>query len=779
MRQSPTQRLACVSATAWLVAILLCPCTPAHGEMKTWIGSSDVSWFTATNWNPEGVPTNGDDVVIDAVSSLTNVVLTGSTPALGQLTIMNRALVFSNWNTVLTVSNMVVRSGGRLALPAAFNEVAGLSNRICVVCTNFVLDPGGQVLADGRGYIGANGANGYGPGKGLYGPASVQQGSGGGHGGAGGSCNSALGGGVYGSSSAPVTPGSSGGGGWIGVGGSGGGAVRIDAAGTVTVNGTISANGTAAGPGQNGGGGAGGSIYITCQTLDGTGGVIQASGGAPYSVNGGGGGGGRIAIIYTAFAGTPGGLRFYASGGPGYITDRTDPTASQMGTLYLSNTNPLADIWKTQIQGAYLFVPGFTTWSAPVVVSNATIGLPEGFVLSGASVKVVTTNNGLSLGANQVVLNTDFELTTNGWVLMGSNSSMNCSGNFTLRSNAAIRIGSASSLSCTGAITVLDAAASILRMGSNSSLSCGGNILISRGQVNMDRNPTITCSSNLTLTNGAVLYVYGGPTNGGAITGGRISVTNDIVIGPNSWIFPYSEPYNGGAVKFTLRRLLINTNAGINADGTGYPGGYGPARGTSGNMGGGGGGHGGIGGDGLAYGTRMAGGAPAYGLSNAPVTSGSGGGNGWFGVGGRGGGVVHVDAAETIMNNGVLSANGANSSFGYSGGGAGGSVYVICSELRGTNGVIRAKGGNGYAQSGNNAGGGGGGGRVSLWIGLTSAQRARAQAGDYARMTITNAYTVFPGEISATNGSGYGTAGAGTIFVLQAYPARGIVMFIR
>ncbi len=60
-------------------------------------------------------------------------------------------------------------------------------------------------------------------------------------------------------------------------GGHGGGAVQIAAGGgAVTVNGTITANGQAA-PDWNAGGGSGGGIYITCRTLAGTGGVVQAN----------------------------------------------------------------------------------------------------------------------------------------------------------------------------------------------------------------------------------------------------------------------------------------------------------------------------------------------------------------------------------------------------------------------------------------------------------------------------------------------------------------------
>jgi hypothetical protein len=72
--------------------------------------------------------------------------------------------------------------------------------------------------------------------------------------------------------------------------------VWIVARGTATLDGTLRANG---GEGYNGsGGGSGGGIYLSCKTLAGTNGVLQANGGAPtiYGGAGGGGGGGRIAV---------------------------------------------------------------------------------------------------------------------------------------------------------------------------------------------------------------------------------------------------------------------------------------------------------------------------------------------------------------------------------------------------------------------------------------------------------------------------------------------------
>jgi hypothetical protein len=118
---------------------------------------------------------------------------------------------------------------------------------------------------------------------------------------------------TYGSSTAPVLFGSGGGAGrragTITAVGTGGGALRLDVGGNLTVNGRISADG-GNGSANSDGGGSGGSVYITVgNALSGTG-TIRANGGngglngSSSSVGGGGGGGGRVAVYYSN-AGTP------------------------------------------------------------------------------------------------------------------------------------------------------------------------------------------------------------------------------------------------------------------------------------------------------------------------------------------------------------------------------------------------------------------------------------------------------------------------------------------
>ena len=94
----------------------------------------------------------------------------------------------------------------------------------------------------------------------------------------------------YGSYHEPDQLGSGGGGDG---GGQGGGAIKIIASATVEIDGILTADGGDATSGISGGG-SGGSIFISCDHMDGAG-VISARGGKGFG-GGGGGSGGRIAI---------------------------------------------------------------------------------------------------------------------------------------------------------------------------------------------------------------------------------------------------------------------------------------------------------------------------------------------------------------------------------------------------------------------------------------------------------------------------------------------------
>ncbi len=203
--------------------------------------------------------------------------------------------------------------GGTLLLnrPVAFSELHVATNGVVshatgetnlfVTVSNLLVDSGGRVSVDGKGFSGTDG-KGAGPGGGE-GQRWVDWigGGGGGYGGVGGNSSSGHKGGVaYGTLAEPTDWGSAGGAASQTQGSAGGGAMRLIVSDTLRVNGQITANGIngIAGSYGSGGGGSGGSIWITTRTLEGSG-SINANGGAggdgPRG-KGGGGGGGRVAV---------------------------------------------------------------------------------------------------------------------------------------------------------------------------------------------------------------------------------------------------------------------------------------------------------------------------------------------------------------------------------------------------------------------------------------------------------------------------------------------------
>lgn len=175
------------------------------------------------------------------------------------------------------------------------------------VAGDVIIESGGSINVDGKGYLGGN----SGENTGTYGRTysntivgGATSFAGGSHG-AYGSVSTIPSAGTnapYGDFSAPDTYGA-GGGAMIGYGaaGSGGGVVQLRVAGTLDLNGTISANGAPQGSSSPGhyyycGAGAGGSIYIDADTLSSTkgSGLITSNGGDSAWA----GSGGRIAIGY-------------------------------------------------------------------------------------------------------------------------------------------------------------------------------------------------------------------------------------------------------------------------------------------------------------------------------------------------------------------------------------------------------------------------------------------------------------------------------------------------
>ncbi len=776
--------------------------------IRTWTGSANSNWFDAGNWTP-ALPAAGDEVVITNAGN--KVVLTGSPPYLVAFMLSNQTLVFSNWDTKLSATNVEIWNRGTITVANAFatNQV---SNRVQIVCSNLALQPGGQINADARGYVEQQG-----PGRGS---GSQGDGGGGGYGGKGGMNDDGDGGGaVYGSTNVPLDPGSGGGKGYNN-GGSGGGAIWIEADGLVTINGTISANG--GGGFSRGGGGSGGAICILCGSFAGTSGIFRANGGDKGGSNGGGGGGGRISIGIGISDDDR--EQLYASGSvTGLVTYLQDPSFS--GTLSVTNgvgvyTYPTNaggaypgtrqfmrvltnDTWALTIAGDpdqydSPATNGYNTWIiADGTVFTNTVTTPAsevngrrwsllgwrvntneggtnigGVLASGAgtqAVFTVSTNLILTwLWTNEYLLtaaaapNGAVNTATNGWYTNGTLVTVVPAADpgyyFAAWFGADVPVGQELDNPLTVAMdqarTNLTAVFAALT---------GGEIIWT-GAGNW-RSYTNWTPNGMPGSNDAVLLRSGTVTVSEAYSIGALVVSNTLVC--SNWntcltVAGAVQVLSNGVITlpaaFTTNQMsnrvwvacsdfIINAGGRVLADERGYVGQQGPGKGSGSQGDGGGGGYGGKGG----LNDDGDGDGAVYGSTNVPFDPGSGGGNG-YNNGGAGGGAVRIEAGGAVTINGTVSANGGDGT-SRGGGGSGGAIYILCNSFAGTNGIFRANGGD----KGGSGGGGGGGGRIAVWVDVPPRIRERYLSGDGAAgraVALSTAWPQFTGTLAVTDGLG-------------------------
>ncbi|NLC82486.1 MAG: hypothetical protein GX748_15010, partial [Lentisphaerae bacterium] len=334
------------------VAIVPADSTDAGGNVNwfftdnrpRWLGASGTAFDEPANWSGGTVPGAGDSVVIDSA----NPVVISAATTIGALTVAAGANMTVN-NTLAVNGSVVVEDGGMLVW-----------NKRGTIGGNLVLLEGAEMthtvntgsteqykidlVIGGDGYIAAGArinclgkgltANGLGGGV-LAGSGNA----GGSHGGRGYTTNP----GVqampcYGSLMNPTNIGSRGT--W---GAYGGGAVVLNFAGDFVFDGEITVEGGAATGYYTG---SGGSIFIKCARLSGTG-YLNANG-STSSANSLYGGGGRIAVhtssatsldaftgTMTAWGGCTGGVT--VNGSAGTIYTETAAVRPGYGTVRMSN----------------------------------------------------------------------------------------------------------------------------------------------------------------------------------------------------------------------------------------------------------------------------------------------------------------------------------------------------------------------------------------------------------------------------------------------------------
>lgn len=348
-------------------------------------------WTNAATWDGGlTLPQAGDDVAISHA-----VTLDGNTPELGSFTNSN-TLTFIGWETRLYATNVTVISNITHLAQSDTTGVAGVyadwtpDNRIYIVCSNLTVSAAGRIDADTKGYVAGtpSGASIQGRGPGGGGPNGTSDHGGGGS--YGGQATMRSNGTVenrpnYGNPFAPTDPGSSGFSAYnytaLAKAGNGGGAIRIEASGDLAVSGVISADGQVGGPGgYTSGAGSGGSIFINCRTVTGTG-SIRSRGGNGQIWSGfwtSGGGGGRVALLYDSAAQAvlpvPGVSLDVAGGFGGRVNAYGEP-----GSLYLSDGRVLTStsLWTNSFS---LYFKDAAAWNGEGFnVSNAWIKFPTNF----------------------------------------------------------------------------------------------------------------------------------------------------------------------------------------------------------------------------------------------------------------------------------------------------------------------------------------------------------------------------------------------------------------
>ncbi len=313
-------------------------------------------------------------------------------------------------------TNVNAASGGTVGTPHG----AGLT----LTCANATI--AGTINGDSLGFSAASG------------PAAGDSNVGGASYGGRGSRNVAP----YGSLTQPTALGS---GGYDIAGGAGGGAVKIAAVNTLTVNGTITARSSA---GHDGG--AGGSIWLVCGNLAGSG-RIDASGGNGNAT--GAGGGGRIALAFTntTFSGV-------VSAAGGIRTD-TGAYASQPGTLWAPGFLPSSgDLAITTGGYQYWYPVGSTQNLGTVTIANldqsGMFFLHNGtytirdLLVSNAMLRFDIDTNGNSVGAADVdavsmtgsitVASASAGVIDGGYLYLPQKGVYTLAGDLTCRSNAVI-----------------------------------------------------------------------------------------------------------------------------------------------------------------------------------------------------------------------------------------------------------------------------------------------------------------------------------------------------
>ena len=783
-----------------------------------WVGAAGGNWSEDANWEAGVKPIAGARVQLDAGASVT---LDEPTPRLAQLTLLNATLrVGEGFDTVkIDADKVVVGVGGVITTTGAFATAPDApASRVWITCGDLDVAAGGAIDVSNCGWAGGTDGVpglmnvkgiGFGPGAAPYLSYDAMMGSG--HGGVGAVADISAGystnadpeldrcrvGLTYDDPYAPVLPGSG-----ATLGGTtfaGGGAIRVDATGSVTVNGSVLANSPDAR--SDSARGSGGSVWISCVTFAGSG-AVEAKGGSPM------------------YGGYPGFLSYYAENASVHASS---PRAGGGGMIRVE-CEAVGDLTGLKISAAPGYFLGNDKGSGKLTAVNydkyridadlGTLTFSNNLILDALLGKGLS---GRLVGVTNYTYATDMDWTWGHVRFAGEGATVAFGGNVTIS-------GEDSRLEIGGVETRLDRRLLVPnRFGGTKLNSC-------------------TIAGDLTL-NGGAFDIRAAETNAanGLAWGGEVKIDGNLTVGEKGWLYPWCDPITLGAPHFTVGgAFTVAVGGTVSADRRGGSAGggsgslasdqrgwaqsmsctsYGLGRSNSAGAS-----HGGAGGKYASVSNDLviADGSPStVKLPDEWTASypGAGGGSDGFGAGGLGGGLVYVESQGAMTIDGTISADGCcgyYSSLGSTespyiycrlGSGAGGGVYLSGASLTGS-GSIFARGGNAISGSvtGTGASAGttytyaaacGGGGRIVVRTGADVVGKSKLlkdTSADYRSDAVVQELVSFNGKISADGGvniwsvTGKTTkppqvdvthGGDGTVRFLRSIPAPGVLLFVR
>jgi len=738
----------------WLVLLFcLFQAAPALAATCTWTGGS-TNWNAATsNWSCSHIPTSSDDVVINTTVTVTiaasttadfstlsvgggagtsTLTLTGNIGTGGSITIESSGVITQNNTTQQVLSgNMTIKSTGKLNHTNNSTTQAGIVN---FSLANLDVQSGGSIDVRGLGYDGASAGGNSGKGTGA-GAGGTGSGGGGAHAGNGNTVNGA-GGTAYCAIDDVNTMGSGGGSSSSfpsATGGAGGGLVKIDASGDVTISGSIDVRGSTGANGSGASGGAGGGIKIDAARILGTPTLLSAAGAAGGTTTSSGGGGGCIQLLYdtsidstvTSAASASGGGSSSSVGGAGTVFVKAN--ASSYGDIYLTNTN-----------SAIADTPIANKTFDNITISNAR--LRSGGNTINTSTTISNTSSIITVASSDTILS----------------GSWNQSGSTTLSLNGTLVATQISTLP-SGMSMIINSGGTFT--GSSSlEVQSGATLFVNSGATITNALNPLTSAGTLAFVQGATMSITDLEITGGTTTLNNYSTSNAFSVGTfNQTGGTLQHSDNSTAqthiINISANNFTLGASGTINVKGRGYDGGAaggssgkGPAGGFGvGGTSGGGGAHGGNGGNGAGAG------GTAYCTSTNVSTMGAGGGSSSSFptiAGGAGGGLVIISASGTATIDGTIDARGNTPTSGGPGGGAGGGIKILAENVlsNAATASILASGASGGSVA---SGGRGGGGCISI--------------------SYRGTNEIASGDVSVAGGtSGTGTAGAGTFSAQQA-----------